>query len=304
MKKLRKRNISEESAILYKRTGPEKVLYGFVFVVFLIYALSLILPFVWLFINSLQDKTVYEMNLVLNKPFAFPKKLDWSNYAYAFQKLTYNDTNIFGMFFNSIWYTLVRIFGGVLASALTGYALAKYEFKGRNVIFAIIVFSMTVPIVGTTGATFKLVNDVLHIYNTPFYPILKYFSGIGMNFLVMYGFFKNISWSYAEAAFIDGASHSKVFFSVMLPQATSAVITLSILTGITAWNEYMDVLLYLPNFPTIASGLYGVSRTLPREGYSTAYFAALVISLIPVLITFCCFSDVIMKNFAVGGLKG
>ena len=302
--KIKRKKKEEEAAILYKRTAAEKVLYAFVFAVFTLYALSLILPFLWLIINSLQDKTTYEINLVLGKTFAFPKKLDWSNYAYAFQKLTYNNTNIFGMFFNSVWYTFVRIFGGVIASAFTGYALAKYTFRGRNVIFAVIIFSMTVPIVGTTGATFKLVNDILHIYNTPFYPILKYFSGIGMNFLVMYGFFKNISWSYAEAAFIDGASHSKVFFKVMLPQATSAVITLGILTGITAWNEYMDVLLDLPNFPTIASGLYGVSRTLPREGYSTAYFAALVISLVPVFVTFCCFSDVIMKNFAVGGLKG
>ena len=302
--KIKRKKKEEEAAILYKRTAAEKVLYAFVFAVFTLYALSLILPFLWLIINSLQDKTTYEINLVLGKTFAFPKKLDWSNYAYAFQKLTYNNTNIFGMFFNSVWYTFVRIFGGVIASAFTGYALAKYTFRGRNVIFAVIIFSMTVPIVGTTGATFKLVNDILHIYNTPFYPILKYFSGIGMNFLVMYGFFKNISWSYAEAAFIDGASHSKVFFKVMLPQATSAVITLGILTGITAWIEYMDVLLYLPNFPTIASGLYGLSRTLPREGYSTAYFAALVISLVPVFVTFCCFSDVIMKNFAVGGLKG
>ena len=302
--KIKRKKKEEEAAILYKRTAAEKVLYAFVFAVFTLYALSLILPFLWLIINSLQDKTTYEINLVLGKTFAFPKKLDWSNYAYAFQKLTYNNTNIFGMFFNSVWYTFVRIFGGVIASAFTGYALAKYTFRGRNVIFAVIIFSMTVPIVGTTGATFKLVNDILHIYNTPFYPILKYFSGIGMNFLVMYGFFKNISWTYAEAARVDGASHSKVFFKVMLPQATSAVITLGILTGITAWNEYMDVLLYLPNFPTIASGLYGVSRTLPREGYSTAYFAALVISLVPVFVTFCCFSDVIMKNFAVGGLKG
>ena len=61
MKKLRRRNVSEEAAVLYKRTAPEKVLYGFVFVIFLIYALSLILPFVWLFINSLQDKTVLDL---------------------------------------------------------------------------------------------------------------------------------------------------------------------------------------------------------------------------------------------------
>ena len=208
------------------------------------------------------------------------------------------------MFFNSIWYTLAYTLGGVLMSAFTGYALAKYRFKLRGFMYGVIIFTMTIPTVGTTGALFNLVYNVLHIYDSPFYVILKHLCGTGLNFLVLYGFFRNVSWSYAEAAFMDGAGHARVFFSIMLPQALPAIVTLSIVSGIAAWNDYMDVLMYLPSFPTIASGMYGVSRTLPRQGYSTVYFAALVISMLPILILFTCFSNVIMKNFAVGGLKG
>ncbi|MFR6641464.1 MAG: hypothetical protein ACLUSP_09205 [Christensenellales bacterium] len=76
------------------------------------------------------------------------------------------------------------------------------------------------------------------------------------------------------------------------------------MNGIGAWNAYMDVLLYNPDWPTLASGLYGLSRTLPRLGNTPAYYAALVIALIPILVLFCIFSDKIMKNFSVGGLKG
>ena len=265
---------------------------------------SLIFPLLWLLINSLQDRTIYEVNLALGNAFEFPTALHWENYSYAFTQLSYNGANIFMMFFNSIWYTLAWVLGGVLMSAFTGYALAKYRFKTRGLMYGAIIFTMTVPTVGTTGAMFNLVYNVLHLYDSPLYVILKHLCGTGLNFLVMYGFFKNVSWSYAEAAFMDGAGHARVFFSIMLPMALPATVTLCILSGISAWNEYMDVLMYLPSFPTIASGMYGVSRTLPREGNSPAYFAALVISMIPVLVVFSCFSNVIMKNFAVGGLKG
>ena len=293
-----------ESSILYQRSKGEKVLFGIVFVLFFLYAASLIFPLLWLLINSLQDRTIYEVNLALGNAFEFPSALHWENYSYAFTQLSYNGANIFMMFFNSIWYTLAYTLGGVLMSAFTGYALAKYRFKLRGFMYGVIIFTMTIPTVGTTGALFNLVYNVLHIYDSPFYVILKHLCGTGLNFLVLYGFFRNVSWSYAEAAFMDGAGHARVFFSIMLPQALPAIVTLSIVSGIAAWNDYMDVPMYLPSFPTIASGMYGVSRTLPRQGYSTVYFAALVISMLPILILFTCFSNVIMKNFAVGGLKG
>ncbi|HIY99919.1 MAG TPA: carbohydrate ABC transporter permease [Firmicutes bacterium] len=293
-----------ESSILYQRSKGEKVLFGIVFVLFFLYAASLIFPLLWLLINSLQDRTIYEVNLALGNAFEFPSALHWENYSYAFTQLSYNGANIFMMFFNSIWYTLAYTLGGVLMSAFTGYALAKYRFKLRGFMYGVIIFTMTIPTVGTTGALFNLVYNVLHIYDSPLYVILKHLCGTGLNFLVLYGFFRNVSWSYAEAAFMDGAGHARVFFSIMLPQALPAIVTLSIVSGIAAWNDYMDVLMYLPSFPTIASGMYGVSRTLPRQGYSTVYFAALVISMLPILILFTCFSNVIMKNFAVGGLKG
>ena len=293
-----------ESSILYQRSKGEKVLFGIVFVLFFLYAASLIFPLLWLLINSLQDRTIYEVNLALGNAFEFPSALHWENYSYAFTQLSYNGANIFMMFFNSIWYTLAYTLGGVLMSAFTGYALAKYRFKLRGFMYGVIIFTMTIPTVGTTGALFNLVYNVLHIYDSPLYVILKHLCGTGLNFLVLYGFFRNVSWSYAEAAFMDGAGHARVFFSIMLPQALPAIVTLSIVSGIAAWNDYMDVLMYLPSFPTIASGMYGVSRTMPRQGYSTVYFAALVISMLPILILFTCFSNVIMKNFAVGGLKG
>ena len=120
---------------------------------------------------------------------------------------------------------------------------------------------------------------------------------------MLYAFFRNVSWEYAEAVLIDGGGHFTVFFKIMLPMAIPAVGALALVNGIAAWNSYMDVLLYNPDWPTLASGLYGLSRTLPRSGNTPAYYAALVISIIPLLTIFIIFSDKVMANFTVGGVQ-
>lgn len=301
--KIKRRKNDDSSPLLYKRSGIEKVVFGIVFVIFLIYAISLIFPLIYLAINSFQNKIDYQLNATFGEAFKLPTKLEFENYVFAFTELEYGGTDIFGMFFNSIWYTICVAGGGIASSACSAYILSKYRFKGADAIYFVIIFTMTVPVVGTTGATFKLAND-LGIYNTPLFVLATCLVGYGMNFLVLYGFFKNISWSYAEAAFIDGASHFKVFVGIMLPQALPIMGTLAIVAAIGAWNDYNTMLLYMPDFPTIASGLFNVSRVLPRSGNTPAYYAALVISIVPVLTLFLCFSDTIMKNFSVGGLKG
>ena len=190
-------------------------------------------------------------------------------------------------------------------STFTGYVIAKYEFKGRNVIYAIAIFCMTIPIIGTTSSMLKLVNsDFLPIYNTPFYVLLTSLGGFGFNFMVMHAFFKNVSWNYVEAVLIDGGGHYTAFFKVMLPQAHSSIVTLVILALIGSWNDYSTPMMFLPDYPTVASGIYTITKSNQRSDNMPKLFAGLVLSFIPVLILFSIFSDRIMKNFSIGGLKG
>ena len=120
---------------------------------------------------------------------------------------------------------------------------------------------------------------------------------------MLYAFFKSVPWSYAEAVFIDGGNHFTVFFRIMLPLAMPMVTTLFILSAIAGWNDYTTPMLYFPSFPNVAMGLYMVSQTLTRGDMST-YYAALVITTVPVVALFAGFSDKIMKNYSIGGLKG
>ena len=300
--------VGKEGSILSKRSKAEKVIFFIAFLIFLLYAASLIAPFLFLFINSFKGGLEYINDANASNSMAFPDKWLFKNYLEAFTSMKMIDS--FGneiylptMLLNSLWYTFACVVCGVAASTLTGYVLSKYKFKLRGFFYGIAIFSMTIPIIGSTGASFRLMT-ILGIYNTPLFPFLNNFAGFGFNFLIMYGFFTNLPWSYAEAVFIDGGGHSTAFFKVMLPQAWPPMLTLAIMAFIGAWNDYMTVLLYLPDFPTLASGIYRIQLSLTRDGNYPVYFAGLLVSTIPIIALYGGFSNTIMQNFTVGGLKG
>ena len=295
--------------ILKVRSRGEKICFGIVFFLFSLYALSLILPFVFLIINSLKGGMEYIDHMNSGNMVKLPSVWHFENYIKAFNDMSMlnslgQEIRLPMMFFNSLWYCTVSTVSGVFASALTAYVLSKYKFTGRGFFYGIAIFSMTIPVIGTTAAMFKLVYT-LQIYNTPILPLLLNFAGFGFNFLILYGFFSNLPWSYVEAVFIDGGGHATAFFRVMLPQAFPCLLTLFIMAFITNWNDYTTLLLYMPDHPTLASGLYVVEQSIRRDGLKyPEYFAGLIIAIVPILILFSVFSETIMSNFSVGGLKG
>lgn len=300
--KFKKKEKELPSPLLLKRSKAERVGFTIVFCIFVLYSVSLIFPFIWVFINSLKGSLEYSAG----NTFALPEEWLFSNYKEAFETLTYDDgmtrTTFLGMIFNSLWYTVLSSVISVFSCSVTGYCLSKYEFRLRKYMYAIAIFCMTIPIVGTTGAYYKLIGD-LGLYDTPMYVVVTSISAWGFNFLVMYGFFKNVSWTYAEAAFVDGGGHFLVFFKIMLPLAIGPIVTLLVVSAIGHWNDYMTMLMYVPSYPTLASGLYSFQATAIRGVNYPIYFAGLLISLIPVLILFAFCSDIMMSNMSVGGIK-
>ncbi len=310
MNTLKLKHIDKDDAgVLTKRTKGEKVLFIIVFVIFALYSLILVYPLLFLLINSFQDPLTYIVARIQPgyNPFALPEVWHFENYADVF-KLSVVDSvgkkvYLYQMLFNSIWYCAFTVYGSVIMCSCTGYILSKYKFKASSFIYALIIFSMTIPVVGTTGSSLKLAHT-LGIFNTPWWVLLSSLTGWGFNFMVMYGFFKNISWSYAEAVFLDGGSDFTAFVKVMLPQAKMAITTLVVVTFISAWNNYEASLLYFPNYPTLASGLYRLKLTATRSGDFPSYYVGLMVSVIPLIIVYASCSNIIFKNFSIGGLKG
>ena len=247
-------------------------------------------------------KEVNEYNL--GGAFSLPTVWEFENYTEAFQSL--NDpltgTSFFGLIFNSIWYTVLTAGMASIVPSVTGYVISKYRFPGRDFIYAVAIVALTIPIVGSGAASMKLWHQ-LNLYDNPLRVVVGGLGGFGGTFLVYYGFFKSVSWSYAEAAEIDGAGPYTVFFQIMLPQAVPIILTYMITGAIGAWNEYQSIILYQPSFPTLASGLFNYKSNTARADIPV-YYAGLVISMIPTLVLFSLCSSKIMTSISIGGLKG
>lgn len=303
LKKIKK---TKENYILTQRSGFEKVLYFFVFVLFAVYAFTLIFPFIWLLVQSLCVSDKYELFVVTNGTMKFPTGrffAGFSNYSLAFTQMSYQGTNLITMLFNSIWYMALGLVWCTIWPVITGYILSKYKFRGRNVIYAVAIFTLTVPLVSSQGFAYVM-YDFLGIYDTgPLFVLVTGVNGFTSAFLIYYGIFKNISWDYAESVFIDGGGNFTAFIRVMLPQALPAIGALMIQTAITLWNEYYSIMMFMPSTPTIAVGLYFLSNNVTRFG-RPMYYAGLLMSLIPILVLYAVSADKMMKNLSIGGLKG
>lgn len=275
-----------------------KIVYGLLLTIFSLYALSLILPFVWAVLVSLKTQQEY----MYNSPFAFPETWKVANYVTAFQVLKVGNTGLLGMLVNSLWYAAGMTIGNVFVCSMTAYIFARYPFKGSRQIYNVLLFVMLVPIIGSGPSQYKLFGK-LQLLNSPLF-VISNAGGIGTNFLFLEAFYRNVSWEYAEAAFVDGASATQVYFKIMFPQAIGMIATLAIMQFIGYWNDYSTPLVMFKNLPNLALGLYLYEMKMIRGANMPVYFAGLVISIVPVLTIFAFCQNSIMEKVALGGLKG
>ena len=302
MIKLKKR-VSNANFIFMKKTAGEKAVHAVAFVFFLAWSISYLFPLFWLVVQSFHDRNLYNLIMLREGAFAMPNVLQWKNYPDALSMMQYNNVQFVEMLFNSLWYIVIAETWCLFWPVLVGYIFAKYEFRGKAFLYGVIIFALTIPIAGTTGAFYKLV-DVLQLYDTgPIFVIVTGIGGFGSGFLIHYGIFKGISWSYAESVFIDGGGNMTAFLRVMLPQAMPAISAMMVHALIGYWNETYQFMMYLPSTPTVATGLYFISLTIDRFG-KPLYYAGLIISMIPVLIIYGFMAEKMMRNLSIGGLKG
>ena len=180
----------------------------------------------------------------------------------------------------------------------------SYNFIGKNFFYGIIVFRVTIPIFGGGGASYRLLR-ALNMINNPLNYSLTWFVGFDMHALILYGYFKNISKEYSEAAFMDGATRLRTFFDVVFPQAWPCVLALYISSVMGSWNGYSTPMLYLPKYPNLAYGIYLFqNEVLFIEGGTPMYFGAIILSSIVPLVLFTLGQKTMLANMSVGGLKG
>ncbi len=270
-----------------------------VFILFALYSATLLFAWGWVLIQSLKDPDIY-----ITDKLNFPDPIYFKNYLDAFSSFydPASQTDMLGMIINSLWYTFGSMAIQIASSVCVAYCVARFKFPGRNLLYTVAIISMMIPIVGSMPSAYRI-YDALGILDSPLI-ILKNLNAFGWNFIVIHGFMKNIPWSYAEAAYIDGCGHFGVFTRVMLPQVVSPVSALCVMSFINLWNDYTTPLLYFPSYPTLVTGLYIYEDQMGRLMNYPTLFAGVIISVIPVVALFIAFQKQILEINVSGGLKG
>lgn len=282
---------------LDRKTPGEKILHILVSLIFAAVAFTYVYLFFWAVMSACKTHTEIVMN-----PFALPKKWHWDHFAEVITSLEVNGHGFWEMLFNSCFFS---VFGALLQTFVTitfAYCCTMYKFPGSNLPYTIILVIMVLPIYGAGGATYALYRQLGMVDS--YTHIICSAAGMTGSFLYFRAFFKNMSWTYAEAAAIDGCGPFRLYFKVMLPQAKPIFGALFLTTWLSSWNNYESALLYLPNLPTLPVGIYQFNTEMIYRARLDILFAACVLVSIPALILFTVFNKVITTNVSVGGIKG
>jgi len=240
----------------------------------------------------------------------FPQTWRWSNWKDAFGYLVVGDSKetevtFIGMVWNSLWITFSRATILSLTPMLVGYVYARYDFYGKKAVMAVHLFTMTLPLFGSGGAYMKFIHDV-GLYDSPLYFIFTSWNGRSPSVFIYSAAFAGLSHAYKEAAELDGASRLRIFFAIEARMIAPIFWTFFINNTFGLWNDYLNILLYNPSFPNLATGLYlfGSRNATGGNMHYPKYWCGLIIGSIPPLVLFGFSSDMIFKNMALGGLKG
>jgi multiple sugar transport system permease protein len=206
---------------------------------------------------------------------------------------------------NSVLITLVVTAARVFLDSLAGYALSRLHFRGRKAVFAGLLAVMAVPGVALLIPKFLMVNylGIYDTYTAMILPLVVDAAGV----FIMKQFFDSVPVSVEEAARMDGASIFRTFWSVVLPMAKPALITLTILSFQGSWNEFSHFLVTTqsPEKRTLVTGL--ASLTSGERGAGTQFplkLGAAFLTTIPVALLFFAFQRHFVRGANDGGVKG
>ncbi|MFE7508580.1 carbohydrate ABC transporter permease [Promicromonospora sp. NPDC057488] len=260
--------------------------------------IGLALVYVYPFLVQLATSVKTEADAAADPVSLVPDPLTWSAYARLFLR---SDFPVW--FANSAIVTVLVTAGRVFFDSLAGYALARLHFRGRGVIFAALVAVMAVPTVVLLIPKFLVINQ-LGIYDSyagMVLPLLVDAAGV----FIMKNFFESIPASVEEQARIDGAGTFRIFWSVVLPMARPALVTIVILSFQGSWNElsHFIVAAQSPDLTTLTKGVASLaSGQLSQGSQYPIKLAAAAIMTIPVAVVFFVFQRRIM-NTSEGAVK-
>lgn len=280
-----------------------RIFNGFSHVFLVVWTLMVIYPLLWVVMSSFKDDSE-----VIREPLSLiPDKLHWENFGRA-----WTEGHLGAFFLNTVLVLAGSVTLTMLLGSMAAYALARFEFRGNRLIYYMFLSGLTLPIylaavplfkgVYNTGISFPLLGPNKHLM-----LILVYVAwSLSFTIFFMHSFFRTLPDSIAEAAQVDGASHTRTFFSVMLPMAKPGLISIGIFNVLGQWNQwYLPTLLMQsvagePKHQVIAQGLIELSVNQGYKSDWSGLFAGVTMAMLPVLIVYIVFQRQVQSGLTAG----
>ncbi|MGV8989394.1 MAG: carbohydrate ABC transporter permease [Cypionkella sp.] len=261
-------------------------------------AFCMIYPLLWMIGSSFKpdSKIFTELSPI-------PQSLDLTNYVKGWVLGT--GTSFTTFYTNSFIVCAGSIIGNLFSCSLAAYAFARIEFRFRGALFAIMLGTLMLPFHVTVVPQYIIFNTLG--WTNTFLPLIvpKFFAVDAFFIFLMVQFIRSIPIELEQAAMVDGCNRIQIFWMVILPLLTPALVTTTIFTFIWTWNDFFSQLLYLNTESKYTISL-GLRQFLDSTGQSSwgPMFAMTTLSLAPVFLVFLFFQKRLVEGIATSGLKG
>ena len=257
-------------------------------------------PLFWTLMSSL--KTIPEMFSF--PPILIPAVPQWTNYWTVLNI----DYPVGRWFMNSVLIVILTSFGTLITASLVAYSFARFEYRGRDILFMITLSTMMLPAQVTLIPQFVLfyklgwVNTHLPLW------VPHWFGGGAFAIFLMRQFFLTLPRDLDEAALIDGAGYFRIFWSILMPLCKPVLATLAIITIIASWSDFLGPLIYLntPEKFTVSVGLqfFNAVPEVGGEPMQHLLMAACVMSMVPIILMFFFGQRFFVQGIVMSGIKG
>jgi len=276
-------------------SAGERASTGVSHVILTLWAVIVVLPMLWVVLQSFKTSSE-----IFASPFGLPETLRFTNYVSAWTK-----AGIGRYFLNTVIVVGFSLVIVMILGAMCAYVLSRFTFPGRRVIYYLMLAGLTFPIFLAIVPLFFVLKNLFLLNTLPGLIITYVAFALPFTVFFLYSFFKTLPEEIAEAAYIDGCGEWKTFFLVMLPMARPGMASVAIFNFLGLWNQYL-----IPVAINTRNGNYVLSQGLGafagQMGYQVdfgALFAAMVITILPVLVMYVIFQRQLQGSVSAGALK-
>lgn len=264
-----------------------------VYILLSIGSFIMIFPFIWMILSAFKTS----QEIIAFPPKLFPSQFNFSNFVKAFQMAPFAK-----YFFNSVIVMIFSVICTTFTTILGAFAFSRLEFKGKEVVFAILISLMMIPFEMLIITNYTTIVK-MGLYNTLPALVLPFVSSIFYTYILK-NFFDTVPDNLYNSARIDGATNWKYLWRILVPMAKPSLYTIILLNALASWNSFMWPL-YITSDSTSRTLPYGLQVFTTEAGsYPELLMAASTVIVLPMIILFIFARKYIVSGVSRGGLKG